>query len=88
MPCEPVREQRVSQSRRQKRFAYHDGAVSIIQELVTKHPDQPNFRYHLGMALLQAGDFAGATREFNAGLSLHPPTELRRNIETALAENR
>jgi predicted Zn-dependent protease len=66
----------------------NDRALSIFQQLATKYPNKPNVRYHLGMALLQTGDEIGARRELNAGLSLDPSTELRRNIETALAENR
>jgi Flp pilus assembly protein TadD len=64
----------------------NDSALQILRGLVGKYPDRPNFRYHFGMVLHRAGDESTARREFTAALSLNPPAEMRREIETALAE--
>jgi tetratricopeptide (TPR) repeat protein len=64
----------------------NESALQVLRALVGKYPEKPNFRYHLGMALLEARDYVSAKREFNAALSMNPPADLRRNIETALAK--
>lgn len=60
--------------------------LQILKGLVAKYPNQPSFRYHLGLALLQAGDREAAKREFKASLSQNPPIELRSEIEAALSK--
>ena len=66
----------------------NDQALSILQDLVGKHPEKTSFRYHLGMAFLHSGDEASARREFNVALSMNPPADVRREIETALGPRR
>jgi predicted Zn-dependent protease len=63
-----------------------DSALQILRGLVGKYPNRPSFRYHLGMALLAAGNHVSAKREFNTALSMDPPEDLRRSIRTALAK--
>jgi len=60
--------------------------LQILKGLVAKYPNKPSFRYHLGLALLQAGDREAAKREFKASLSQNPPIELRSEIEAALSK--
>lgn len=64
----------------------NDSALQILRGLVGKYPNRPSFRYHLGMALLQAGDRVAARRQFEVALSMNPRVELRWDIETALAK--
>ena len=64
----------------------NDSALQILRVLVRKYPERANFRYHFGMVLFGAGNIVSAKREFNAALSMNPPVDLRRNIETALAK--
>jgi Flp pilus assembly protein TadD len=61
-----------------------DSAVQIFRSLIDRYPDNPTFRYHLGMALLQKGDKIIARAELKNGLSKRPSPELRRDIEAAL----
>jgi len=64
----------------------NESALQVLRGLVGNYPEKPNFRYHFGMALLEAGDKAAAKREFNAALSMNPPADVRQNIKTALAK--
>jgi tetratricopeptide (TPR) repeat protein len=49
-----------------------DDAVRLFTELVRKKPDNPVFRYHYGMALLQKGDRLSAKRELETALRNNP----------------
>ncbi len=49
-----------------------DSAVPILNEILSKKPAQSDWRYHLGMALYQKGDTAGAKRELEAALKSNP----------------
>jgi predicted Zn-dependent protease len=64
----------------------NESALQILRGLVSKYPEKPNFRYHFGMVLLKTGNDVSAKRELKAALSMNPPTDLRRNIETELAK--
>lgn len=64
---------------------WNDSALNVLGGLTQKYPDNPTFRYHFGMALLQKGDKATARAEFRSGLSKKPSSEVRQSIETALA---
>lgn len=46
----------------------NDNALVIFRELVKKQPENPTFRYHLGVAYAQRGDAAKAKEELNAAL--------------------
>jgi tetratricopeptide (TPR) repeat protein len=62
----------------------NDSAVEVLSNLVKAHPDEPAFRYHLGVALFQKGDRAGAKRELGTGLSKHPSKEDEEKIRSFL----
>ena len=49
-----------------------DSAVRSFDSLVQKFPANPTHRYHLGMALLETGDKAGARKELEEALANHP----------------
>ena len=63
---------------------WNGSALEILGGLTQKYPENPTFRYHFGMALLQKGDKATARAEFRSGLSKKPSSEVRQSIETAL----
>ena len=46
-------------------------SVSFAEDAVRRAPDNPNFRYHLGMALSGAGDKDRARTELQKALSLN-----------------
>jgi Flp pilus assembly protein TadD len=46
-------------------------AVPILQGVVKKDPQNPQYRYHLGVALASAGDSAGAKTELQKALALN-----------------
>ena len=64
---------------------WSDSALQVFRGLAQKYPDNPTFRYHFGMALLQKGDKTTAKAEFRSGLLKKPSGEVRHSIETALA---
>jgi tetratricopeptide (TPR) repeat protein len=49
-----------------------DSAVRSFNSLVQKYPGNPTYRYHLGMALFETGDKAGARKELGTALANHP----------------
>ncbi len=64
----------------------NDSAVQVLSNLVKKYPNQPEFRYHLGVALLQKGDKAKGKAELETGLSKQPHIELADKIKKAIAK--
>jgi tetratricopeptide (TPR) repeat protein len=64
----------------------NDSAVQVLSNLVKKYPNQPEFRYHLGVALLQKGDKAKGKAELEIGLSKQPQIELADKIKKAIAK--
>ena len=66
----------------------NDSSLQILRGLVLKYPTKSSFRYHLGMALVHAGDKAAAKLEFETALTMSPAVELRSQIETAVANLR
>jgi Flp pilus assembly protein TadD len=65
-----------------------DSAVTVFQNLVKKHPDNPLYRYHYGLALFQTGQNARAKAELETALPKKPPENVRKGIETTLAKIR
>ncbi len=51
------------------RRGLNGSAVQILNGLVKKYPDEPEFRYHLGVALLQEGKAGEAKTQLNLALS-------------------
>jgi Flp pilus assembly protein TadD len=49
-----------------------ENAVRVLQEIVSKQPGNPIYRYHYGMALYQRGDKPSARRELEAALRNKP----------------
>jgi tetratricopeptide (TPR) repeat protein len=47
-------------------------AVSLLEEAVAKLPENPVFRYHLGMALAKKGDAAKAKQSLEMALKMSP----------------
>jgi tetratricopeptide (TPR) repeat protein len=63
-----------------------DDAVKIFQELVTNHPNQSTYRYHLAMAWRQKGDKLKAVKECQEALRNNPPKEERQKIQDLLSQ--
>jgi tetratricopeptide (TPR) repeat protein len=59
-----------------------ESAIQIFRNLVRQDAKNPTFRYHLGMALLEKGDKAGAKSELKEAL-VHQPSS---NQERLIAE--
>ena len=68
------------------RKGLNDSAVQIFHNLVRKYPDQPVFRYHLGVALLQRGQPEEAKSEFIISLSKAPPKDIADKIKLIIAK--
>jgi tetratricopeptide (TPR) repeat protein len=49
-----------------------DIALRTFENLVQKYPRSSTFHYHLGMALFENGDKAGAKKQLDAALAQHP----------------
>ena len=47
-------------------------AVNLLEEAVRKAPDEPNYRYHLGMTYMKVADRAHATEHLQRALKLSP----------------
>lgn len=52
-----------------------DNAIEIFRDCVTKAPNHPTYRYHLGMALLQKGDKVKAKQELQTALTNKPSSK-------------
>ena len=61
-----------------------DDAAKIFQELVSSHPNQSTYRYHLAMALRQKGDKPRAIKECQDALKNNPSKEEREKIQDLL----
>jgi Flp pilus assembly protein TadD len=61
-------------------------AVNTLQSVVKDAPDDPTYRYHLGLAYRKNGDDAQAKQEFTKALALHPDAPQAAEIRKALAE--
>ena len=60
-------------------------AVSILQNLVKKEPNNPVFQYHLGAALAAIGDKPGARAALGAALQRRPDKEEEAKVRELLA---
>jgi tetratricopeptide (TPR) repeat protein len=63
-----------------------DNALEMFEDLVRKKPDEPIFRYHLALVLLQKGQTLRARQELQAALASHPSLEERGKIKEQLAK--
>ena len=62
-----------------------DNALELFENLVRKKPDEPIYRYHLALVLLQKGKTFRASRELQAALASHPSVDERGKIAEQLA---
>jgi tetratricopeptide (TPR) repeat protein len=63
-----------------------DNALEVFEDLVRKKPDDPTFRYHLALVLLQKGQTLRARQELHAALASHPSVEESGQIKQQLAK--
>ncbi len=63
-----------------------DSAYQVFNGLVQRFPDDPVFRYHYALTLTQKGQKDQAKNELAVALSKNPSNDLRRSIQTSLAE--
>ncbi len=63
-----------------------DQAIEIFRDLVKKQPQNSTFHYHLGMALYQKGDKAGARQALQAALRHKPPPEEAARIKELMGK--
>ena len=61
-----------------------DDAVKIFTDLVSDHPNQSTYRYHLAMALQQKGDKPRAIKECQEALKNNPTKDERQKIQDLL----
>ncbi len=64
-----------------------DDAVRTLRELIVEEPNNPSFRYHYGLALLQKGDKPSARRELEAAIRNNPSREDLTKIRQLLVAN-
>src|SRR5205814_1142534 len=62
----------------------NDSAIQVLGRLVNKYPGKAEFRYHLGVALLQKGDKQKAKVEFETALAKVPSKEIADKIKEAI----
>jgi len=61
-----------------------DDAVRVFRDLVVKEPNNYQFHYHYGMALLQKGDKPSARRELETALKDNPSRDDKNKIQDLL----
>ena len=62
-------------------------AIDLLQEAVKASPNNPTYRYHLGVAYQRNKSNAEAKEQFGRALQLNPPLPQADEIRKALAEN-
>ncbi|WP_263368216.1 tetratricopeptide repeat protein [Edaphobacter bradus] len=65
----------------------HD-AVPLFQRAVAADPNDADFHYNLAVSLLRRGDFAGAQREIDQALKLHPHDTEAAELKTRISQGR
>ncbi len=68
------------------RKGLNDSAIQILNGLVKKYPNQAEFRYHLGVALLQKGELGEARTQFSIALSHKLPKEMADKIKEIMSK--
>jgi tetratricopeptide (TPR) repeat protein len=63
-----------------------DSAIQSFSSLAQRYPASASFRYHLGLALFQKGEKAGARKELQAALAHHPSPQETLRIRELLDE--
>ena len=74
----------------QYRMGNFDEATSLLKDVVAKAPNDPRFRYHLGMSYLASERTSSAIQEFEKALELseNQPFAQAANVKKILAELR
>ncbi len=62
-----------------------DSAIQIFKELTKKNPENPMFRYHLALALVQKGDKMQAKRELESALHSNPTKPVEAKIRELMS---
>ena len=62
-----------------------DNALEVYENLVRKKPDEPIFRYHLALVLLQKNQTFRARKELQTALASHPSVDESGKIAEQLA---
>ncbi len=68
------------------RRGLNDSAIQILDGFIKKYPNQPEFRYHLGVALMQKGHIGDAKTQFNLALSNKPPKAVADKIKQIMSK--
>lgn len=63
-------------------------AIQVLRALVAKYPQEPAYRYHLAVALLQDKQTSDAKRELLAAMDTHPAKDLSSRIQESLSQAR
>ena len=63
-----------------------DNAMDIFQGLVNQKPENPTYRFHLGMALAQKGDKPKALRELQRALRSNPGKDEETKIKDLISK--
>jgi tetratricopeptide (TPR) repeat protein len=63
-----------------------DNAIDVFQGLVNQKPENPTYRYHLGMALAQKGDKPKALRELQRALRSNPDKNQETKIKDQISK--
>ncbi len=63
----------------------HKGAVEYFQKAVQQDPNDPDYRFNLGLALYKAGDMAGASRQLREALSRRPGDSEAKDLLNSIA---
>jgi tetratricopeptide (TPR) repeat protein len=78
---EVINNQGVAASRHRK------NGTSQFQQAVTTDPKDEDYHFNLAVSLRRDGDFAGATREVQAALTLRPQDTEARSLQALIAKN-
>ena len=62
-----------------------DSALQVYSGLTQRFPENPVFRYHYALSLTQRGQHQKAKAELEGALRRSPPDELRKTIQSSLA---
>ena len=61
-------------------------AIRVFSVLVRKHPEDPTYHYHYGLALLQNKDAFQARTEFETARESNPPPDISARITESLSK--
>lgn len=65
----------------------YGSAIDLLREAVKSAPNNPTYRYHLGMVYQKSKDTSRAREQLEQALKLNPPQPLATEIRKALADS-